>query len=364
MFLVNDHLGHKSLAESRPKWNLFRDVSIVLLFIHGFTDVNATHFRISHVRLPYLAKNASFSNTLREKSKLCSTVPESGYKLRNFFLPTVIKATAIKKYNIFASSSSYSVVFHVKKIFKYENRVFENDSHKNINNQNFYQISSQEENSTRLNTNSVILLDHLKQKNECDNGVEVGKDYFLFLNSLDPSLKREERRYFFATLNESSFAHLKGSTNGSLQISMPVFEATSSAPKLARIGPKIEARIQNILCFMDPFCLASKEQEKFEDKKEIAPASRATLKPFPLNVPKSYPPNKQFNTKSKTKQSLGRGNSKLAGAKSALINTRDQYIKCNKTENTCQNGGECFITNENFYLFKSSADKIKITYCM
>jgi hypothetical protein len=338
------------------------------LCIHLTTESNSKHILSSSTStLKPLHSSKPFQHNLLK----CPTQNENtGSSLKYFFNPTVVKATAIKKYKIFDVNSYHSIVFHIKKIFKYENRVeemnnksasFTNKSNNSHN--NFFKISSQEENSTTLNNNSIILVDffNLKGNEDCMSQVEIGRDYFLFLKSLNPSIKLEKRRHFTTGLDPKYFPkHKLGevknksvSTNGQNEvftIKMPIFEAIA-APSLAEINSKTEASIQDLLCFMDAYCMLSKEQEKFSYKKELSQ---------PVNNLKTVVTKVNINKNTKTKALKNSQKTKS----SKQVNTRDQYIKCENFENTCENNGECFVTNENFYLYKSSSDKTKINFCM
>jgi hypothetical protein len=307
-------------------------------------------------------KIAYFDNQLfHHNLQKCPTQGETGKNtLKNFFNPTVVKATAIKKFKIFDVNSYYSIVFHIKRIFKYENRVVEiNSSPSKHNNSfsNYFRISSQEENSTMLNTNSIILVDffNLKGNENCMSQVEIGSEYFLFLKSLNPSIKLDKRRYFATGLNPKHFTKHKlpeADKNKSeiFSIKMPIFDSMA-APLLDEIDSKTEDHIQEFLCFMDAFCLVSKEQEKFSSKKELQrnPVTKSSLK--------------ITNTQTLPAKAL-KNHQKTSSKSSKQVNTRDQYIKCQKERNTCENDGECFITNVNFYLFKSGLDKTIISFCM
>ena len=244
-------------------------------------------------------ENSLFKEAFLENKIKCTSKNEDP-TLGMFFNPTVVKATAIKAFQI-ADTSSYSIAFQIKKILKYENRVFNGLRHTSAY-ENYYQISSQDEKVDEINFNSFILVEYfdlnLLIDEACNNKIKIGSDYFLFLKSLDPSIRLEHRRFFtfpifFSSLGLNSkiahkTAHSKTfqqskwsvnanqNTNETFFTRMPVFEASYS-PTLATIDVAIESKLERLLCLLDAYCLVSEEQDSEEETQKTSRSDSGTL---------------------------------------------------------------------------------------
>ena len=265
----------------------------ILLFsiLHLLAKIKDSSAHFIDLHSSEYAQKASMDETnlfkeifLKNRIKCAKTNEEATFSM--FLNPTVVKATAIRAFQI-ADTSSYSIAFQIKKIFKYENRVFSQESAYNEKNmKNFYKISSQDENSNEINPNSFVLVEYfnlnLLRDESCNNQIKVGSDYYLFLKSLDPSIRLEHRRYFtfpialnalslnykiaYKNIDSKSFPFSKYS-NDTFLTKMPIFEA-SFTPTLVTIDSKTESKIENLLCFLDAYCLANVEQDKIEEAKK------------------------------------------------------------------------------------------------
>lgn len=152
--------------------------------------------------------------------------------LRAHLSASVIEATALERFKYIkpsigvrgSRSSSdvgkpYSVLFQIKRIFKYENRLYDHASLSNsatvkseegkIQNQTYFYVSAQNEQSDEVNLNSFFMVEnfvptsphsssqHHQNDSDCKTvGIQLNRNYFLFIDAQDTSVKLNERRVF------------------------------------------------------------------------------------------------------------------------------------------------------------------------
>lgn len=147
--------------------------------------------------------------------------------LRAHLSPTVLEATALERFKYYKNNpgpnkstaqKSYSVLFQIKRVFKYENRLFNanddffgiatsSEQKENSANQSFFYISSQNDLSNDINLNSFFLIENFNQFNDTTSSssgnqscntinVQMNKNYYLFIDGQDISIKLGDRRVF------------------------------------------------------------------------------------------------------------------------------------------------------------------------
>lgn len=156
------------------------------------------------------------------------------FDLKAHLSRTVLEATALEKFKYYAKRTpgasgskklnqnvnvnvkSYSILFQIKRIYKYENAPFlpqalngraaRNDS------ANYFYISSQDERSSDVNLNSFFLVENFHSSNTTTSGVSLdstnendqcpkvdivlNKNYYLFIDGQDLTLDLNARRVF------------------------------------------------------------------------------------------------------------------------------------------------------------------------
>lgn len=131
--------------------------------------------------------------------------------LKSLLSPTILIATALEKFKYYSSQNdkktklkSYSILFQIKKILKYEQLVL-NDLNTSlvINNHNqslkeLFYISSQDEYSMQVNLNSFLMIENFNDNESSCSSIDIklSKNYVLFLSSQNKSISLENRRHF------------------------------------------------------------------------------------------------------------------------------------------------------------------------
>ena len=172
------------------------------------------------------ALNQNFFSAPSNKCKLHeSDLHALDISLQAYLAPTVVKVTAIEKFKYFRTFlnfkqekvtrlKSYSVLFQVNRIFKYEhvlafnlnstNNLKSSGYEYNKSNQTTYVfLSKQDEYSSLINLNSFFLVENFEPLSNSTNAtcqssleIELNKNYILFLNSQDVSVEINKRNFF------------------------------------------------------------------------------------------------------------------------------------------------------------------------
>lgn len=147
--------------------------------------------------------------------------------LRAHLSPTVLEATALERFKYFKpksarggdgqAKSTYSVLFQIKRIFKYEDRMFDEPDTRSWtaaadatmpNNETYFYISNQNDLSDDVNLNSFFLVENFMStisssySNETNFhnckaiNIQMNKNYYMFIDAQDTSIKLKDRRVF------------------------------------------------------------------------------------------------------------------------------------------------------------------------
>ncbi|CAF1000145.1 unnamed protein product [Brachionus calyciflorus] len=162
--------------------------------------------------------------------------------VKSLLSPTILIATALEKFKYYSSHSdkrktrlkSYSILFQIKKILKYENLV--NNTYNKSN--ELYNISSQDEYSMQINLNSFFLVENITPSHDescLSTDIKLSMNYILFLSGQNRTISLDKRRFFtypirLSLLNKTT-KRLKrivkssggGNTRQSIFIRMPIF---------------------------------------------------------------------------------------------------------------------------------------------
>lgn len=157
--------------------------------------------------------------------------------LRAHLSATVIEATALERFKYFRPASQrqqaktrsatperqqpnqqpYSVLFQIKRIFKYEHRLPTSDDLRSpspatstLQNHTYFYLSAQDDASDDVNLNSFFLVEnfipppssqqqqqHHHNHTDCKTvGIQLNRNYYLFIDGQDTSVKLNDRRVF------------------------------------------------------------------------------------------------------------------------------------------------------------------------
>lgn len=167
------------------------------------------------IRLVLLVISLQVITTLGSSdSERCRLDEFEPVSLRAHLSPTVVEATAIERFKYIPKSPSnqraYSVLFQIKRIFKYENIVYQSntplvDSLSSANNQTYFYVSSQSEHSDEINLNSFFLVENFAPhiNNNINSNfnltchsvnLQMNRNYYMFIDGQDMSVDLADRR--------------------------------------------------------------------------------------------------------------------------------------------------------------------------
>lgn len=152
---------------------------------------------------------------------------DMGFKLQ--LAPTVLKVTAVEKFKVFRTEvnkqkkkitklKSYSVLFQIKQVVKYEhllNTERSESSDSLAKSDRIAYLSSQNEYTDVVNLNSFLLVENFQIADDSSSSpsscysnidIELNKNYMLLLNEQDKSIQVEKRRHFTHPIRVDTYA--------------------------------------------------------------------------------------------------------------------------------------------------------------
>jgi hypothetical protein len=251
---------------------------------HSNVFTNASHLKVTE--FADLKFDRGFYSRHSNECKIAQDHFDLSVKL--YLAPSVLKATAVEKFKYFRTVlnakgekvtrlRSYSILFQIKSIFKYENHfdyVNRNETTDNSN-QTIVFLSSQDEYSNVINLNSFLLVENfeLAQANsdvsdsrDCHSSIEIqlNKNYVLFLNAQSRELPLDKRRHFTHPIRLDSVR-----SNAKLGYMEPLsslvsYKSQSVVKIMTKMAIFIKVPILNL--FSAPILLENSNYDKVEEE--------------------------------------------------------------------------------------------------
>ena len=198
----------------------------------------------------------SFAHAITFHPAICKLNQIEPLTLKAHLAPTVLLATAVEKFKFFSNKRlySYSVLFQIKRIYKYEQHLYADinqtrwhDTGKLSNasaHEHFHFISPQQQRQHSVNLRSFILIENFL--NIVDRGsyapgadncksidIKLNKSYYLFIDSQPKELSLDKRNFFVhpIRLNVSS----SSSSGQAPPLSPPPSTTTTTTTSTAKV---------------------------------------------------------------------------------------------------------------------------------
>lgn len=367
----------------------------------------------------------SRANRIARDQSECLLDENESLNLKSYLSPTVLIATALEKFTIYTSQTNgrkrtYTTLFRVKKILKYENGA-ENRS-------DLFPITDQY--SNEFNFNSLIIIEKFNENDTSCHGVEIkpDTDYILFLSAQNTSISIKQRKQLTypvrtSILNKQSRLkrYTRRYSKTSIFVRMPVFSkfakpieyesvldrelnSVATRPiKLTMAEPQLRNRTLHLECNLDGSNLTSilwlktvqgksvrlhhnrkyhhdfykykislqlnkiliyfiSSSKSILEVKNFDPTDKAVYTCFTFDYLNGNILNEKvvYDETNVTKNLLDYGASTVR----LDLNSGKKFISCSNEENECQNNGQCFKTNPVFYKDKHLYNLIKTKFCM
>jgi hypothetical protein len=212
--------------------------------------------------------------------KIFTESPETkvDLSLKLFLAPSVFKATAVEKFKYFRTVlnakqekvtrlKSYSILFQIKTIFKYENQ-FDSNSLDNSGDagQRTVFLSSQDEYSSITNLNSYLLVENFElgramtstngsnlgseETRNCHSSTEIqlNKNYILFLNSQDTGVTVEKRKHFTHPIRIDGGININGKNKNQPLSHLVSYKSEAVIKMITKMAIFIKVPIFNLFC--------------------------------------------------------------------------------------------------------------------